>query len=147
MKPSGGIAALSILICAASLCGCSASVAGPTVAQARERFYSVLDETQAAVGGVWENRDDSLARSCVIPNQSDGKQYPGLRIGSAPSDPEKSVQRVVNAWVHLGYSVKRTMIGDIAELQGRNAQDELLIFRVSDAAMTLQGESECRPAS
>jgi len=145
MKPSRGIAALSIVIVAASLCGCSANSSGPSVAEAREQFYSVLDETQEAVGGVWENRDDSQARSCVIPNQSAGEQYPGLRIGAAPRDAEKSVQAVVDAWVRLGYTVKRTMIGDIAELQGRNARDELLVFRVSDAAMTLQGESECRP--
>jgi hypothetical protein len=36
-------------------------------------------------------------------------------------------------------------VGEVIQLQARGDADELLLFRVSSNAMTLQGESECRP--
>lgn len=41
-----------------------------------------------------------------------------------------------------GYRVTQSTVGAITEVQGRLG-DEALVFRASDAAMTLQGESEC----
>jgi hypothetical protein len=125
------------------LCGCAipqASAATPE--QAVDDFYSVIDETQAAVGGAWENLDDPTARGCVQ-FWGEGESFPALRLGDAPNNRSSALDAVVDAWRALGYRTEKNMIGQVAEIQGRSASDELLIFRVSDTAMTLQGESEC----
>ena len=44
-------------------------------------------------------------------------------------------------------TVATTQIGPVSQLVATSADHQILIFRVSDRAMTLQGESECRPAS
>jgi hypothetical protein len=146
-----GISRVITVVCASAcllfvLSACSvAPGSGLSALEARAQFYSLLDDTQEAVGGAWENLDDGAARGCVIPIWIEGERYPGLRIGPAPQNIDDTVQAVVDAWGRLGYQVERTMIGDVSEVQGRNALDELIVFRASDAAMTLQGESECRP--
>ena len=40
-----------------------------------------------------------------------------------------------------------TVLGEVTQLQGQSPVEAVLIFRVSPDAMTLQGESECRPAA
>ncbi len=117
-----------------------------TASQARVQLYSVLDDTQEAVGGgTWEVLDDPTARGCVIPLWLEGEQFPGLRIGPAPRDPEALADEVYASWTRLGYDVERSTTADVIELQARTSSDELVLFRVSGKAMTLQGESECRP--
>ena len=130
------------------LCGCAIQPgSGLTASQARVQFYSVLDDTQNAVGTqTWANLDDPTARGCVIPLLIEGNQFPGLRIGPAPRNPEATANQVYTSWTSWGYKVDRSVIGPVIELHGTRAIDEVLIFRVSDKAMTLQGESECRPA-
>ena len=118
---------------------------GLSATQARTQFYTALDKTQAAAGGAWEVLDDPTARGCVIPLWVEGEKFPGLRIGPAPRDPQAKANDVYSAWLAWGYTVIRTRVGQVIQLQARDDRDELLIFRVSVTAMTLQGESECRP--
>lgn len=129
-----------------ALGGCSLNAgSGLSAVEARSDLYAALDDTQEVVGGQWENRDDPTARGCIIPLWVDGEQYPGLRIGTAPDDVDGTLKTVIEAWDEWGYRVEQTLVGSVNELQGRNSLDQLLIFRVSDDAMTLQGQSECRP--
>lgn len=129
-----------------ALGGCSLNAgSGLTPVEARGELYDSLDDTEALVGGSWENRDDPTARGCVIPLWVDGEMYPGLRVGDPPADVDDAVDEVMKAWTDWGFSVEQTLVGEVNELQGHNSYDELMIFRVSSEAMTLQGESECRP--
>jgi hypothetical protein len=119
--------------------GCAIAPAwGMTVADARTH----LDGTQEAAGGSWSNQDDPVLRGCDIPPWSTGERSSALRIGTPAADPEQVVETVARTWLDWGYRVTRQEIGVVTEVQGRFG-DELLVFRVSDAAMTLQGESEC----
>ncbi len=129
-----------------ALGGCSLNAgSGLSPLEARAELYDALDDTQELIGGTWDNRDDPTARGCIIPLWVDGETYPALRVGIAPADPDAVIETVQDAWADWDYSVEHTLVGEVNELQGRNSLDELLIFRVSDEAMTLQGESECRP--
>lgn len=133
----------TVLVLSAALGGC-ASARGLDPVQARERFTGVLDDTQSVVGGEWENADDPTARSCTIPFWVEGTRYPALRLAGPPSDPTGAARTVTDYWEGLDYTVETTAVGDVTELQG-TGRGELLVFRVSDDGMTLQGESECRP--
>lgn len=112
---------------------------------AREALYATLDDTQDLLGGQWENRDDPTPRGCLVPLWVSGEQYPGLRLGGEPTDGAEAVDTVRRAWTEWGYRVDETEVGDVIELQGRNGVGELVILRIGENAMTLQGESECRP--
>jgi hypothetical protein len=126
------------------LCGCAIPAASAATSERSiDDFYSVLNETQNTVGGDWENLDDPTARGCVAGLGAKGQSFPALRLGDAPRDRDAVVKAVVEAWDELGYRIVRATVGQVAEVQGRGASDEVLIFRVSDTAMTLQGESEC----
>ncbi len=130
----------------AALGGCAiTSGSGLSATEARDALYESLDMTETTLGGEWENRDDPTARGCIIPLWVEGKHYPGLRLGGTPSNVDRVVAKVIEAWEDWGYRVEQTLVGDIVELQGRDSVGELMIFRVSAEAMTLQGESECRP--
>ncbi|CAN5340225.1 hypothetical protein BH11ACT4_BH11ACT4_24420 [soil metagenome] len=145
--PSRGIrvgcaCALALL----ALAGCALQPdSGLSATQARTQFYSALDKTQEAVGGAWDVFDDPTARGCVIPFWIEGEKFPGLRIGPAPRDPQAMAQQVDASWRSWGYTVARSRTGDVIELQAHDKGGALLVFRASAMAMTLQGESECRP--
>jgi hypothetical protein len=145
--PSRGIG----LVCALALPlialgGCAIQPgSGLSASQARVQFYSLLDKTQAAVGGTWDVHDDPTARGCVIPLWVEGVKFPGLRIGPAPRDPVAAANEVDASWTALGLKVDRTRVGQIIQLQARTDENGLLTFRASELAMTLSGESECRP--
>lgn len=145
--PSRGIGVVcAMALPLLALCACAIQPAGGlSASQARVQFYSVLDQTQAAAGGAWEVLDDPTARGCVIPLWVEGEKFPGLRIGPAPRDPQQLANQVYSAWSEWGYNVVRSRIGPVIQLQAHGDSDELLLFRVSATAMTLQGESECRP--
>jgi hypothetical protein len=129
-----------------SLSGCVvAPGSGVDADAARERFISVLDSTQEALGGPWENRDDPTARNCTIPLWVEGIRYPGLRLGEEPESPAAALDTVEQHWETLEVAWERTEVGDVTELRGSNPSGDLFIFRANDDAMTLQGESECRP--
>ena len=137
------VAAAAAVFC---LSGCVlAQGSGATPDEARERFIGVLDSTQDALGGSWENADDPTPRNCTIPLWVEGIRYPGLRLGGAPDSPRAALDTVEQRWQALEVASKRTEIGDVTELRGSNPSGDLFIFRASDDAMTLQGESECRP--
>lgn len=145
--PSRGMGVVcAIALPLLALGGCAIQPAsGLSASQARVQFYSVLDQTQAAAGGTWEVLDDPTARGCVIPLWVEGESFPGLRIGPAPRDPQQLANQVSAVWLGWGYSVVRSRIGQVIQLQAHSDSDELLLFRVSPTAMTLQGESGCRP--
>lgn len=129
------------------LAGCA--VQAPTAvtdAQARDRFLSVLDESQSLVGGEWRVLDDPTPRECVIPLWVAGERYPALRVGDAPVNVTLAADRVEAAWNAHDIHVTRTDVGDVIELKGQTLDGELLIIRVSESASTVLGESECRPA-
>ena len=133
---------------AAVLCvsGCVvAPGSGVTPDEARDRFLGVLDSTQEAVGGSWENHDDPTARNCTIPLWVEGIRFPGLRLGEAPDSPKSALETVEQHWEAHDVASERTEVGDVTELRGSSATGDLYIFRASEDAMTLQGESECRP--
>ncbi|MDO7882455.1 hypothetical protein [Antiquaquibacter soli] len=140
-----GVGAAAGLVLAA-LSGCVVVPgSGLTAEEARTELYDSLDRTETVLGGLWDNRDDPTARGCLIPLWVEGEHYPGLRLGSAPDDRQAAANSVRDTWTEWGYRVTQTLVGEVIELQGRSSVGELLVFRVTEEAMTLQGESECRP--
>lgn len=141
---TGACAAIALSV--AALSGCVVVPgSGLSADEARSELYTSLDDTEDLLGGTWDNRDDPTARGCLIPLWVEGEHFPGLRLGSAPPDVDDAVDAVASAWAEWGYRVEQTLVGEVVELQGRDSLGELLIFRVTEDAMTLQGESECRP--
>ena len=120
-----------------------AVVPGDSPAEARDDLLSVLDDTQQLVGGDWDVRDASAARSCTVQWGLRGVTYPALRLATASA---VSLAAVESAWKGWGYGVEITTVGPATQLIGTGPGGELLIFRLSDRGMTLQGESACRPA-
>lgn len=136
----------AIALSVAALSGCViAPGSGLTAVEARAELYESLDDTEGILGGQWENRDDPTPRGCIVPLWVDGEQFPALRFGDAPSDVDRAAEAITTAWTEWGYRVEQTLVGEVIELQGRNGLGELLIFRITADAVTLQGESECRP--
>jgi hypothetical protein len=121
------------------------SGSGSSSETAQKSLYSTLDNTQDLLGGTWDNQDDPTPRGCVIPLWSDGELFPALRVGEAPTRTTVAVDAVSTYWTDLGLSLVITNVGDVVEIQGKSDLGEKLILRVSEEAMTLQGESECRP--
>lgn len=127
--------------------GCVANdSADVTAEEARDALYATLDETQDLLGGTFDNQDDPTARGCALALWSEGDHYPALRLGSAPEDAQDAVDTVTDYWTTLGYDLSTATVGAVVEVQGMGDAGETLILRVSDDAITLQGESECRPA-
>jgi hypothetical protein len=118
---------------------------GETPEGARDRLYNTLDDTQGVLGGSWDNQDDPTSRGCVIPLWTDGELYPALRVGPPPINVARAVESAATLWRTLGYTVEEAEINTVVELQGSGAHGEVAILRVSNDAMTLHGESECRP--
>lgn len=139
---SGLTAALALL----SLSGCALqSPSEVTDAEARDRFIAVLDEAQRTAGGSWDVQDDPTSRDCVVPLWVAGHRYPGLRVGDAPRSVDRSADAVDQLWRDEGMTVERAVVGDVVEVKATSEFGELYVFRVSESASTLQGESECRP--
>lgn len=140
-----GIVAAAVLV---MLGGCAVQApSSPSDAEARERFVALLDETQSVVGGDWSVRDDPTPRECIVPLWVVGERFPALRLADAPFSIELTADRVESAWEAHELTVTRTEIGHVVEVQGESADGEILLFRVSRNAMTLTGESECRPVA
>lgn len=136
------LAALALL----GLTGCALqSPSDVTDAEARDRFLAIVDEAQDAIGGEWQVDDDPTMRECSIPLWVAGHRYPALRVGDAPSSPERAADAAEQAWLDAGMRVERQTVGDVLEVSATSDHGELFILRVSDSAATLQGESECRP--
>lgn len=114
-----------------------------TSAEARADLYATLDDTQNLIGGDWTNQDDPNSLACEFGGTA-GRTYSALRVAAPVADPSAAVEA---AWVSAGYTVESTEIGPVSQLVGEASGHALLIFRLSDRAMTLQGESECRPAA
>lgn len=143
-----GIVAVAAVIGVAALSGCT--LQAPSAVEdeeARERFVALLDDTQAAAGGSWSVQDDPTPRECTIPLWVTGERFPALRLAEAPASPSRAADRVEEAWRAHDLEVTLTEVSDVIELKGESAQGELLLFRASDGAMTLTGESECRPVA
>jgi len=139
---SRGFGALALLL-VLPLAGCATAPAwGLTAEDGRTHLFRAVDETQQAVGGGWRSQDDPVPRGCDIPPWSAGERSSALRIGTTPNDPSAAGELVARTWLDWGYRVTQSTVGAITEVQGRLG-DETLVFRASDAAMTLQGESEC----
>jgi hypothetical protein len=137
-------------VCAAALAvtasGCAlAAGSGTSAGTARDALYSTLDSTQDLLGGSWDNQDDPTSRGCVIPLWAEGESFPALRVGPDPSRADVAVATVSEYWSDLGLELTTSEVGDVLEVQGESEFGEVLILRVSAEAMTLQGESECRP--
>jgi hypothetical protein len=118
---------------------------GISSTDARTSLYSVLDDTQEILGGTWSNQDDPTPRGCSVSLWSEGELFPALRVGEPPDRPEAAVTAVSTYWTDLGHTLETTDVGEVAEVQATNDRGERLILRLSEGAMTLQGESECRP--
>ena len=145
MKSRKLLAAVAVAVL--SLTGCvMAPGSGATPEEARDRFIGILDSTQATLGGRWQKKDDPTARNCTIPLWVEGIRFPGLRLGDAPPEsPMAALATVEEHWDTLNVTSERTEVGDVSELRGTNPSGDLFIFRANPDAMTLQGESECRP--
>jgi hypothetical protein len=144
MKSRNLLAAVAALVLCVTGCVMSPG-SGVTPDEARDRFIGILDSTQDALGGPWENRDDPTARNCAIPLWVEGIRFPGLRLGEAPDSPTDALSTVEAHWETVEVTSERTEVGDVTELRGTNQAGDLFIFRANADAMTLQGESECRP--
>ena len=143
-----GIVAAATVFGVAALGGCTLQApSGVEDEEARERFVALLDDTQAAAGGSWSVRDDPTPRECLIPLWVTGERFPALRLAEAPVSPALAADRVEEAWRAHDLEVTLTEVSDVIELKGESAQGELLLFRASDSAMTLTGESEGRPVA
>lgn len=126
--------------------GCATSVPDATAEQARDGLYATLNETQRLLGSDFINRDDPTARGCALGLWREGDQFPALRVGTAAGDASVAVATVSAYWDRLGYALTTSSVGPVQELQGENDAGEVVILRVSDDSVTLQGESECRPS-
>ena len=138
----GGGAACILVLPTLLLGSCMAPSSGAGATDSVD-FFVVLDATQDLAGGSWSVQDDPTARGCVLPDGSEGETYSALRISSMPA---AALNTVAAAWEDYGYTVDRASIGPVSQLIGTNDTSGVLIFRVSDRAMTLQGESDCQPA-
>lgn len=128
------------------LAGCAVPAAwGVTADDARTHLVRAVDQTQELAGGSWTPLDDAVPRGCVIPPWTAGSRASVLRIGTPPADPQTAAELVDAAWESWGYEVTRATIDPVIEVQGRFG-GELIVFRVSEHAMSLQGEGECSPA-
>ena len=136
----------SFLALATSGCALSAG-SGSSAESARESLYATLDQTEQLLGGTWDNQDDPTSRGCVIPLWVEGEMFPALRVGAAPLRADVAVETVSDYWRDLELDLSTTDVGDVLELKGEGEFGDVLILRVSAEAMTLQGESECRPES
>ena len=138
---AGGLAVVSL-----ALAGCASGDSSDESPElARDRLYDFLDETQGVLGGVWENQDDPTSRGCVIPLFTEGETYPALRVGSPPANVAAAVASVTTLWRTRGYTVDEAAIDTVREVQAEGDNGEIVVLRVSAEAMTLHGESECRP--
>ena len=136
----------SLAVVTPALSGCTAGNSGGESAEsARDRLYGLLDETQVVLGGTWENQDDPTSRGCVIPLFTEGEMYPALRVGTPPARVAAAVASVTTLWRARGYTVDEAAIDTVREVQAEGDNGEIAILRVSAEAMTLHGESECRP--
>ena len=136
-----GWGAACILVLPTLLLG--SCMTAPAPGEPTADFFVVLAATQDLAGGAWSVQDDPTARSCVLPDGSEGETFSALRISSMPA---AALNTVAAAWEDYGYSVDRASIGPVSQLIGTNDASGVLIFRVSERAMTLQGESDCQPA-
>ena len=118
-----------------------ADATGITLEQARDSFYSTIDSTEQAAGGDWRVQDSSATLGCAVNFGQTGRAYSALRISSTV-DPD-ALAEVTSLWTSLGYDLERTSIGPATQLVATGDGGEQLIFRTSERAMTLQGESEC----
>ena len=124
----------------------AAAAAGSTPLEARAALAEVLDETQDLAGGTWTTRDDASPRSCAVQWGLSGDTYALLRISTAPTD-SRVADGVQRTWERWGYTVARSEVGPVSQLVGTlSPTAEVMVFRVSERAMTLQGESACRPS-
>ncbi|MDQ4137725.1 MAG: hypothetical protein M3116_02605 [Actinomycetota bacterium] len=144
MKSRNLLAAAAVIVLCLSGC-VVAPGSGATPEEARDRFVGILDSTQDALGGPWQNRDDPTPRNCTIPLWVEGIRYPGLRLGDPPKSTSEALATVEDHWTTLEVTSERAEVGDVTELRGTNPSGDLFIFRANEEAMTLQGESECRP--
>ena len=72
--------------------------------------------------------------------------HPGrVRWVLSQIDVRAVTRKVADAWHDRGIEVERSEVGEVIQLLGRGGGDEVLVFRASERAMTLQGESECSP--
>ncbi|WAB80728.1 hypothetical protein OVN18_09135 [Microcella daejeonensis] len=146
MTTRSSLRMLTIAAVLVGVSGCALQSPSPvTDAEARDRFLAVIDETQQLVGGVWQVDDDPTPRGCTLPVWVAGERYPALRVSEDPRG-EGHADRVQQAWEGNGLEVERSLVGDVVELKAESEFGEVYLFRVSEQAMTLQGESECRPA-
>ncbi|PRY69982.1 hypothetical protein B0I08_101104 [Glaciihabitans tibetensis] len=143
-----GATMLCVSAFAVTASGCALSAgSGDSAGAARDSLYETLDSTQDLLGGSWDNQDDPTSRGCVIPLWTDGESFPALRVGPDPARADVAVATVSAFWSDLGLELTTTDVGEVVELQGESDLGEVLILRISAEAMTLQGESECRPAA
>ncbi len=135
-----------------ALTGCSITPATADELTAVGTFSENLAATQALLGGDWQVRDDPYGRSCTLPGGEEGQSTPALRVSAimnAPGAPTNApaAAAVASAWTQWGYTVSQSVshvsIGTVAEVQAQRGSGEYLIFRASDKALTLQGESGC----
>ena len=138
------IVAPAVIVAAVVLSGCSASD-GPSAEESRDRFYIALDTTQAALGGEWLEQDDGTPRGCGLSFWREGASYAGLRVGPMPDDVSAAVSAARDVLQEQGYEANVGSVGDVTEVRARGTGTEVITFRITDAGMTLQGESDCRP--
>lgn len=150
MPPARALPRTVAVLVAATLVlsGCALSpTTDVTDQQARDRFITLVNAAQEAAGGDWQVQDDPSPRECTIPLWVTGSRIPALRTGPAPRDGlDDAAGRMQRHFTDSGMRTTVTEVGDVVEVRGETAAGELLLFRVSATAMTITGESECRPA-
>ena len=141
------VACAAGIIAVLTLSGCAITPPSEvTDSESRDRFLALLDEAQRVAGGAWDEQDDPSTRECIVPLWVPGERIPGLRTGPAPRDGlEAAATRMEQHFDAEGLSTTVSELGDVVEVKAESIHGELVLFRVSETAMTLTGESECRP--
>lgn len=109
----------------------------------RDRFTTLVEQTQAAVGGEFEVRDPTTPLGCETPEGNDGVAYAFSRVGPPAADMREAADAVRELWEGRGYTVRESEVGPVVELTARTEDDAPIVFLASENATTVGGESGC----
>lgn len=133
--------ALPVALLAAA--GCVAEEEPMSAEQLRDRFATLVEQTQDVAGGTFDVQDGTTPLHCDLPDGGDGRSYGFNRLGPPPDDVEAVVETVRELWEGLGYSVRETTVGPVVELATRTEDDAPIVFGASENAVGVRGESAC----
>ena len=121
-----------------------------TPLQSQSDLLALLDETQAAIGGTWDNDDDPSPLQCTLASGATGVTFSGYRRSSEPVDVQAGVDTVVKFWESKGFDVE--LKSELAGLEDvfvhfAGDKDRYLHFSIGENIMAVEGWGACAPGS